>query len=396
MVEGEPPFPAAATGAFGQMRRVGHDINAVWLNMISLVDLVSGLWPYAHNGSSHSHQEAWFNELEMMQVANGDFIAEQGEEARNRVEAHFTMWAVLKSPLIISTDLQKVGPDTMAVLMNREAIGINQDPLGVQAKRVVSRQPWDTSLAYPRDVVATAAVCREGKVTQQWRWTLLGNASDTGLLWTRDSDGRSWCLGFTSSGIWSVAPYDEGRKVCTYIDGTGGNITAQWKVNETRPGQYSFTWPTRTEGFGWSTDVGASGPLPHTRWLLSAHPGEWRGDLKAAMTTSGTSFRPATESIIDDDNVGNVTHRAASDFCLDVSYAGNLEVWVGPLSHGRHAVAILNRSPSLENFDVDWKEIGVPPARAVRDVWAGADRGTREARYTTKVPAHGVVLLILS
>ena len=58
MVEGQPPFPEAADGRFGDVRRVGHDINANWSSMLSLVDIGSGLWPYARPG--------YFNDLEMM------------------------------------------------------------------------------------------------------------------------------------------------------------------------------------------------------------------------------------------------------------------------------------------------------------------------------------------
>ena len=106
MVEGQPPFPQAADGHHGNVRRVGHDINPSWLSMLSLVDLGSGLWPYANPG--------FFNELEMMELGNGDFVAEEGEAALARSRAHMTMWAVMKSPLILSTNLSALGPQVLA------------------------------------------------------------------------------------------------------------------------------------------------------------------------------------------------------------------------------------------------------------------------------------------
>jgi hypothetical protein len=81
MVEGQPPLPAAADG-HGDAWRVGHDINAAWLSMLSLVDIGSGRWPYARPG--------FFNDLEMMELGNGDFIAEQGGAALARARAHMT------------------------------------------------------------------------------------------------------------------------------------------------------------------------------------------------------------------------------------------------------------------------------------------------------------------
>ena len=50
-VEGAPPVPIASAGGHGNMRRVGHDIGASWSSMVSLIDIGSGLWSYAHNGA---------------------------------------------------------------------------------------------------------------------------------------------------------------------------------------------------------------------------------------------------------------------------------------------------------------------------------------------------------
>jgi len=126
-------------------------------------------------------------------------------------------------------------------------------------------------------------------------------------------------------------------------------------------------------------------------------PGEWLGDLKAARTSQGSSFSPATDTVIDDDGIGKISMRPASDFCLDVSYAGNLEVWGGTLSGGRHVVAMLNRSPVVATFTAHWSDLGIPPGSrlAVRDVWQGTDSGIHVGNYTAAVPAHGVTLLVL-
>jgi hypothetical protein len=58
MVEGQPPLPLAADGEHGDVRRVGHDINAEWLSMLSLVDLGSGLWR-EHGSHSARISIAW-------------------------------------------------------------------------------------------------------------------------------------------------------------------------------------------------------------------------------------------------------------------------------------------------------------------------------------------------
>jgi alpha-galactosidase len=51
-------------------------------------------------------------------------------------KAHFTMWALLKSPLLIGADLRTLSPSALTILNNPAIIAINQDPAGRSAHRV--------------------------------------------------------------------------------------------------------------------------------------------------------------------------------------------------------------------------------------------------------------------
>lgn len=57
-VEGRPAASEITHGGYGNAKRVGHDISPSWQSMISLVDIGSGLWPYAH-GSVNSTFGGW-------------------------------------------------------------------------------------------------------------------------------------------------------------------------------------------------------------------------------------------------------------------------------------------------------------------------------------------------
>jgi len=46
------------------------------------------------------------------------------------------IWAIVAAPLIASVDLRTIRPDSKAILQNKEAIAINQDPLGIQGRRI--------------------------------------------------------------------------------------------------------------------------------------------------------------------------------------------------------------------------------------------------------------------
>jgi hypothetical protein len=60
---------------------------------------------------------------------------------------HFSLWAISKAPLLIGCDVSKMSAATLATLTNPEVTAINQDPLGVQAKKVAlaASQLRDTS-----------------------------------------------------------------------------------------------------------------------------------------------------------------------------------------------------------------------------------------------------------
>ncbi len=65
----------------------------------------------------------------MLQVGNNGMT-------RDEEIAHFSLWAALKSPLLISTDVVNVHESTLQILENPEVIAINQDPLGKSARLI--------------------------------------------------------------------------------------------------------------------------------------------------------------------------------------------------------------------------------------------------------------------
>ena len=52
--------------------------------------------------------------------------------------SHFSLWAAMKAPLIIGTDVTNITQSALNILTNTEAIAVNQDRLAVQARVVWS------------------------------------------------------------------------------------------------------------------------------------------------------------------------------------------------------------------------------------------------------------------
>jgi alpha-galactosidase len=84
-----------------------------------ILDKQEGLRRYA--GPGH------WNDMDMLEVGNGMSV--------NEDRAHFSIWAMMNSPLIAGNDLRNMSKETAAILTNEAVIALNQDRLGVQAYR---------------------------------------------------------------------------------------------------------------------------------------------------------------------------------------------------------------------------------------------------------------------
>ena len=74
----------------------------------------------------------------MLEVGNGGMTDTE-------YRSHFSLWAIMAAPLIAGNDLSAMDEATKRILLNREVIAINQDPLGVQGRRVSQdgdREVW--------------------------------------------------------------------------------------------------------------------------------------------------------------------------------------------------------------------------------------------------------------
>ena len=84
--------------------------------VMQILDMQKGLREYA--GPDH------WNDPDMMEVGNGMAV--------NEDRAHFSMWCMLAAPLMAGNDVRRMSRETLEILTNKEAIAVDQDPLGVQ------------------------------------------------------------------------------------------------------------------------------------------------------------------------------------------------------------------------------------------------------------------------
>lgn len=114
----------------GNLWRTTPDIRPTWASIVGIYEHNVRLDKYASVGH--------WNDPDMLEVGNGELTV-------NENRAHFSLWCMMASPLILGNDVRKLlkpdgTPDTQnnvyKIITNAEMIAIDQDALGIQCKRV--------------------------------------------------------------------------------------------------------------------------------------------------------------------------------------------------------------------------------------------------------------------
>ncbi len=112
-------------GAGAQMYRSGSDINDSWQSIKDIavlqLDNIKYSAPYC------------FNDLDMLVVgmygkSHNSTIAVTGGCTTEEYKTHFSLWAMMNSPLMIGCDIRNMTEETKQILMNKDILAINQDP----------------------------------------------------------------------------------------------------------------------------------------------------------------------------------------------------------------------------------------------------------------------------
>jgi alpha-galactosidase len=122
--------------------RTTGDISANFDRMSLIGRSQAGLAKFA--GPGH------WNDPDMLEVGNGRLTLDENT-------THMTLWAMLAAPLIAGNNLTEMKPEIAAILMNKEAIAIDQDALGRQGDRVYAEGPveiWAKPLTGGRKALA--------------------------------------------------------------------------------------------------------------------------------------------------------------------------------------------------------------------------------------------------
>jgi alpha-galactosidase len=102
----------------GNLWRTTLDIRDEWASMIGNVEKQVPTAPFA--GPGH------WNDPDMLEIGNGHMSDDE-------YRTHMSLWALVAAPLLAGNDVRRMSEATKEILLNKEVIAIDQDPLGKQA-----------------------------------------------------------------------------------------------------------------------------------------------------------------------------------------------------------------------------------------------------------------------
>lgn len=134
-IHGRGPVWEWAAVAGANLWRTSGDIKDTYARMIAIGFGQGGLESFA--GPGH------WNDPDMLEVGNGGMTD-------NEYRMHMTVWCLLAAPLLAGNDMTQMTPATLAIVANTEAVAVDQDPAGIQARRIQQIGPvevWVKPLA---------------------------------------------------------------------------------------------------------------------------------------------------------------------------------------------------------------------------------------------------------
>ena len=177
-------FPGTWVNGIGDSWRISADIRPVWKSIKYIVGKNLYLSAYAGNGN--------YNDMDMLVVGYNIKPSPFWEEglglSYTEEEAHFGIWCIMSSPLLLGCDIEYIPEETMKIITNPELIAINQDRLGLQAHVV---QHVGETYVFAKDLLEkwgnTRAVALYNPADTSMRFTLTPEEIEmTGTLTVRD------------------------------------------------------------------------------------------------------------------------------------------------------------------------------------------------------------------
>jgi alpha-galactosidase len=163
----------------GNSWRTTDDIEDSYMSMSNIGFSQAGLSKYAAPGH--------WNDPDMLEVGNGKM-------KYNEYLTHMSLWAILAAPLLAGNDLSQMSAETKSILLNKDVIAIDQDPLGKQGDRVSAEGPFEVWSKPLKDGSLAVGLFNRGHDAEQMSLPLqklgLSSGSKIHNVWNPSDSGH--------------------------------------------------------------------------------------------------------------------------------------------------------------------------------------------------------------
>ena len=201
--------------------------------------------------------------------------------------------------------------------------------------------------------------------------------------WGGEVDGHSWRtsgdLGFQLDRIFDVALRNSGFREYSK--------PGEWND----PDYIQIGWIGSARGMGISklTTMPANMQYAYmSLWSLMASPLIYSGDM--------TRLDKFTLNVLCNPEVIDVNQDPLGECGLVIKRDAERFVMIKNLSDGSKAVGLFNRGKNAAEVDINWSELKISGKKSVRNLWYQKDLGVYKDKFTTQVPAQGVVMIKIS
>jgi alpha-galactosidase len=137
---------------------------------------------FEQNGLERFAGPSHWNDPDMLLVGLGRIT---DDESRTQV----SLWSLLAAPLIASADLTKISPSSLAILSNPEVIAVDQDPAGIQGRRIAEEGPLEIWMKPLADGSKAVGLFNRGEdassITVYFKDVGVGETAEVRDLWAR-------------------------------------------------------------------------------------------------------------------------------------------------------------------------------------------------------------------
>jgi hypothetical protein len=290
-----------------------------------------------------------WNDPDMLEVGNYGMSLDE-------YRAHFGLWAITKAPLLIGCDVTKMDEDTKEILTNPEVIAINQDSLGIQARKIkYTKMYLPDDYEYILTPMEVEVADCNGKMEQKWYINEDGSIRN---------NNESLCL--------EIPPFSKHNvqlrtNSCHIGDKNewGESKNQEWTYDKINKKIISKLFPNR---------------------CLHLHSLDY-------LTVHALKCQNIEKQIWEYDEINHTIKSNGKCLTMYMNEEAK-EVWAGKISNGSYVALFFNRGTFINEIEITWKEIGINTTKAqVRDLWERKDLGIFKYGYKSRLFTHSSLLL---